>query len=82
MSLDNLQDRLMEQLQDIYDAEQQLVKAVPKMAKAELEPASVDRCWRRPAGRSRTRPGQVRARTIYGGADRLPTGSEGHILRL
>jgi ferritin-like metal-binding protein YciE len=34
MSLDNLQALLLEQLQDIYYAEKQLVKALPKMAKA------------------------------------------------
>jgi ferritin-like metal-binding protein YciE len=34
MSLDNLEALLVEQLQDIYYAEKQLVKALPKMAKA------------------------------------------------
>ncbi len=34
MSLDNLKDLLVEQLQDVYYAEKQLVKALPKMAKA------------------------------------------------
>ncbi len=34
MSLDTLQALLLEQLQDIYYAEKQLVKALPKMAKA------------------------------------------------
>jgi len=33
-SLDNLEDLLMEQLKDLYSAEQQLIKALPKMAKA------------------------------------------------
>lgn len=37
MSLDNLQNLLVEQLQDIYYAEKQLVKALPKMAKAANE---------------------------------------------
>ncbi len=32
--LNNLQDLLVEQLQDLYDAEQQLTKALPKMAQA------------------------------------------------
>jgi ferritin-like metal-binding protein YciE len=34
MALDNLENLLLEQLQDIYYAEKQLVKALPKMAKA------------------------------------------------
>lgn len=34
MALDNLEALLIEQLQDIYYAEKQLVKALPKMAKA------------------------------------------------
>jgi ferritin-like metal-binding protein YciE len=33
MSLDNMSDLLEEQLQDLYNAENQLVKALPKMAK-------------------------------------------------
>ena len=38
MSLDNLGDLLLEQLQDIYYAEKHLVKALPKMAKAASAP--------------------------------------------
>ena len=38
MSLDNLEKLLIEQLQDIYYAEKQLVKALPKMAKAATTP--------------------------------------------
>lgn len=38
MSLDNLGDLLLEQLQDIYYAEKHLVKALPKMAKAASTP--------------------------------------------
>ena len=34
MSAENLQELLIEELKDIYNAEQQLVKALPKMAKA------------------------------------------------
>src|SRR5262245_6177825 len=34
MKLQNLRDLYLEQLEDIYDAERQLVKALPKMAKA------------------------------------------------
>jgi ferritin-like metal-binding protein YciE len=34
MKLDNLQDLLIEQLKDTYDAEHQLTEALPKMAKA------------------------------------------------
>ena len=34
MSSDNLRELLIEELKDIYNAEQQLVKALPKMAKA------------------------------------------------
>jgi len=41
MSLDNLNDLLTEQLQDIYYAEKQLVKALPKMAKAANTPELV-----------------------------------------
>lgn len=41
MSLDNLNALLTEQLQDIYYAEKQLVKALPKMAKAANTPELV-----------------------------------------
>jgi ferritin-like metal-binding protein YciE len=34
MKLNSLDDLLVEQLEDLYDAEKQLVKALPKMAKA------------------------------------------------
>ena len=34
MSLKTVQDLLIDELRDIYHAEQQLVKALPKMAKA------------------------------------------------
>jgi len=34
MSADNLRDLLVEELKDIYNAENQLLKALPKMAKA------------------------------------------------
>jgi ferritin-like metal-binding protein YciE len=34
MALESLQDLFVEQLQDLFDAEQQLVKAIPEMAKA------------------------------------------------
>jgi len=33
MSMDNLHDLFLEQLKDIYDAEQRIVKALPKMAR-------------------------------------------------
>ncbi|MDB6093103.1 MAG: hypothetical protein JWM32_665 [Verrucomicrobia bacterium] len=36
MSAENLQELLVEELKDIYNAENQLVKALPKMAKAAL----------------------------------------------
>ena len=38
MKLQSLQDLYVEQLQDLYDAENQLVKPLPKMAKAASEP--------------------------------------------
>ena len=41
MALDNLNALLIEQLQDIYYAERQLVKALPKMAKAAKTPELV-----------------------------------------
>src|SRR4051812_38608381 len=34
MSAENLQELFVEELRDIYDAEKQLVKALPKMAKS------------------------------------------------
>jgi ferritin-like metal-binding protein YciE len=34
MALESLQDLFVEQLQDLFDAEQQLVKAIPEMAQA------------------------------------------------
>ena len=39
MSIRNLQDLMMEELRDMYHAENQLVKALPKMAKAASTPA-------------------------------------------
>lgn len=38
MEMNHLQDLLVEQLQDIYNAEKQLLKALPKMAKAATHP--------------------------------------------
>jgi ferritin-like metal-binding protein YciE len=38
MKLSTLQDLLVEELQDIYDAENQILKALPKMAKAASAP--------------------------------------------
>jgi len=38
MALDNLQSLLEEELRDVYSAEKQLVKALPKMAKAATTP--------------------------------------------
>jgi ferritin-like metal-binding protein YciE len=38
MKLNTLQDLLVEELQDIYDAENQILKALPKMAKAASAP--------------------------------------------
>src|SRR5262249_1795272 len=38
MKFNNLQDVFLEQLRDMYDAEQRLVKALPKMAKAAASP--------------------------------------------
>lgn len=38
MKLESLQDLLVEQLQDLYDAEHRITKALPKMAKAAASP--------------------------------------------
>ena len=38
MEMETLQDLLVEQLKDLYNAENQLVKALPKMAKAATDP--------------------------------------------
>src|SRR5216684_1019804 len=38
MRIQNLEQLLQEELRDIYDAEKQLVKAIPKMAKAATSP--------------------------------------------
>lgn len=38
MKLESLQDLLVEQLQDLYDAEHRITKALPKMAKAATSP--------------------------------------------
>jgi len=38
MKLETLQDLLIDELEDIYDAEQQLVEALPKMAKTATSP--------------------------------------------
>ncbi len=38
MSAENLQELLIDELKDVYNAEQQLVKALPKMAKAAMDP--------------------------------------------
>lgn len=39
MKMETLKDLFIDQLKDTYSAEQQLVKALPKMAKAATEPA-------------------------------------------
>jgi ferritin-like metal-binding protein YciE len=39
MSLDSMRDLLVDELSDIYNAEKQLVKALPKMARAATSPA-------------------------------------------
>ena len=38
MELDTLKDRYVDELKDLYSAEKQLVKALPKMAKAANDP--------------------------------------------
>ncbi len=38
MKLESLRDLLVSQLQDLYDAEHQITKALPKMAKAATSP--------------------------------------------
>jgi ferritin-like metal-binding protein YciE len=38
MALDNLRSLLLDEIKDLYDAEKQLVKALPKMAKASAAP--------------------------------------------
>ena len=38
MKLQSLRDLLVEQLQDLYDAEHRITKALPKMAKAATSP--------------------------------------------
>jgi ferritin-like metal-binding protein YciE len=38
MKLESLRDLFVEQLQDLYDAEQRITKALPKMAKAATSP--------------------------------------------
>ncbi|ODU00549.1 MAG: hypothetical protein ABS79_03125 [Planctomycetes bacterium SCN 63-9] len=38
MKLESLRDLLIEQLEDLYDAEHQITKALPKMAEAASEP--------------------------------------------
>jgi ferritin-like metal-binding protein YciE len=38
MKLESLRDLLVEQLQDLYDAENRIIKALPKMAKAASSP--------------------------------------------
>src|SRR5262245_23258613 len=42
MKVESLQDLLEEELRDLYDAEKQLVKALPKMAKAATSPELKD----------------------------------------
>ncbi len=39
MSMDTLQDLLVDELKDIYNAENQLIKALPKLAKKAMTPA-------------------------------------------
>ena len=59
MEMNNLQDLLMDELRDIYSAEKQILKALPKMAKKASNPdlkaafeehLGADRGARRPAG--------------------------------
>ena len=40
MSMDSLKDLYIDELKDLYNAENQLVKALPKMAKAATDEAS------------------------------------------
>ncbi len=42
MPLNSLQDLYVEELRDLYNAEQQIVKALPKMAKAAYSPELKD----------------------------------------
>ena len=56
MAVKSVQDLLLNELRDLYDAEKQLVKALPKMAKAassEQLRQAFQGIWRRP------RPGRA-----------------------
>ena len=44
MKLDSLQTLFVEELKDLYNAEQQLVKALPKMAKGYLSKVASITC--------------------------------------
>ena len=43
MSLEALHNLFLDELKDVYDAEKQLIKALPKMAKATSSPAHTNR---------------------------------------
>jgi ferritin-like metal-binding protein YciE len=73
MTIESLRELYVEQLKDLYSAEQQLIKALPKMAKAatseELKKAFEDHL-------TQTREQAQRIETIFEEMDEKPTGKK------
>jgi ferritin-like metal-binding protein YciE len=73
MTIESLRELYVEQLKDLYSAEQQLIKALPKMAKAssseELKAAFEDHL-------NQTRQQAQRIETIFEQMDEKPTGKK------
>jgi ferritin-like metal-binding protein YciE len=73
MTIESLRELYVEQLKDLYSAEQQLIKALPKMAKAasseELKTAFEDHL-------NQTRQQAQRIETIFEEMDEKPTGKK------
>jgi ferritin-like metal-binding protein YciE len=69
----NLHDVYVEQLKDLYSAETQLIKALPKMAKAATSPELADGFK---AHLEQTKEHAVRLEKILGDLDEKPTGKK------
>lgn len=71
--LNNLQELLVEEIKDLYSAETQLVKAIPKMAKASHNPRLKEALL---AHLEETKTQVVRLETVAGLLDIKPTGKK------
>ena len=56
MALESLQDLFINELKDVYNAEKQIVTALPRMAKAATAPRAAGGLYQAPAGDRRSGP--------------------------